>query len=232
MRMIKKIGETFGEIAFPVTCACCGSSTSGKNRYICYWCTYKRFERAEFDLGEIIPENVSFVHAMWHFDKGGFLQDLLHDLKYNFLRGVGEELGKILAQSFIKQVNQDLMNLIELNNPIIIPVPLHKSKKRQRGYNQARALSLGISKITNWEVIGEGLVIRRKKTQTQTGLNTSQRNENLKDAFIVTNQEVIAGRFIVIVDDVFTTGATTFELAKTIDSGSEAKIGILTVAKA
>jgi len=86
--------------------------------------------------------------------------------------------------------------------------------------------------ITNWEVIGEDQVIRRKKTQTQTGLNTSQRNKNLKDAFLVKDQNVLAGRFSVIVDDVFTTGATTFELANTIDSGSEAKTGILTVAKA
>ena len=232
MRMIKKIGETFGEIAFPVTCACCGSSTSGNNRYICHWCTYKRFERAEIDLGEIKPENVSFVYAMWHFDKGGYLQDLLHNLKYNFLRGVGEELGKILAQRFLESANQELKELIDLNKPIIIPVPLHKSKKRQRGYNQARAVSLGISMITNWEVIGEDQVIRRKKTQTQTGLNTSQRNKNLKDAFLVKDQNVLAGRFSVIVDDVFTTGATTFELANTIDSGSEAKTGILTVAKA
>ncbi len=232
MKTIIKIGETFGEIAFPVTCACCGSSTSGKNRYICHWCTYKRFERAEFDLGEIKPENVSFVHSMWLFDKGGYLQDLLHNLKYNFLRGVGEELGKMLAQNFLDHANQDLKNLIELNNPIIIPVPLHKSKKRQRGYNQARALALGISQITGWEVIDEGLIIRQKKTQTQTGLNTSQRNENLKGAFLVTDQEVISERFSVIVDDVFTTGATTFELANTIVSDSEAKTGILTVAKA
>lgn len=232
MKLFKKFADSLRDVVFPVTCACCGSSTTGKNRYICYWCETKRFQQASGYDSEILPEQVRFVFSMWQFDKGGYLQDLLHNLKYNFLREVGVELGRLLGRRLDENLEDYLTGQIRDNEPVLIPVPLHKSKLKKRGYNQAEALAAGISEMTRWEILGQDHVIRQKKTKTQTGLNSGQRAENLRDAFLLKSPESVQGRFPIIVDDVFTTGTTTFELARTICKNRELNTGIVTVAKA
>lgn len=167
---------------------------------------------------------------MWQFDKGGYLQDLLHELKYNFLQDVGEELGYIAGRAFLEKTDADLLQYLDGANPVIVPVPLHKSKKRTRGYNQSRALARGFARAADWKVAEEGIVKRVKKTKTQTGLNTEQRSKNLKGAFEVVEPNAFQGCFPVIMDDVFTTGATTYELAHVITSNSQGA-GIVTVAR-
>lgn len=169
---------------------------------------------------------------MWYFDKGGYLQDLLHKLKYHHLRGVGLELGYLLGTYFLHGRSQDTLDGIYNMKPLIIPVPLHHSKKRKRGYNQARALGEGVARSTGWDIIDSGFIKRIKKTKTQTGLNLRQRSENLRGAFQIEDSEPLKKRLPVIVDDVFTTGATTFELAKTLQEAMGTKSGIMTVARA
>lgn len=169
---------------------------------------------------------------MWYFDKGGYLQDLLHKLKYHHLRGVGLELGYLLGTHFLHARSQDKRDGIYNMKPLIIPVPLHRSKKRKRGYNQARALGEGVARSTGWDIIDSGFIKRIKKTKTQTGLNLRQRSENLRGAFQIKQFEPLKNRLLIIVDDVFTTGATTFELARTIHEATGSKSGILTVARA
>ncbi len=169
---------------------------------------------------------------MWNFDKGGYLQDLLHKLKYHHLRGVGLELGYLMGTNFLHRHSQEELDGIHEAKPLIMPVPLHRSKKRKRGYNQARALGEGVAKSTGWEILKPGVIERIKKTKTQTGLNLKQRSENLRGVFRVTDSQPLKGRFPIIVDDVFTTGATTFELARVIHNLNEQSSGIMTVAKA
>lgn len=232
MEIFKKIYQSFGEIVFPPTCVCCGTSTNSEERFICSLCREDRFESVTDTPGNILPENIRFVNTMWYFDKGGYLQKLLHQLKYHYLRGVGIELGFLLGKDFLhRHARQNLDELYQLN-PVIVPIPLHPSRKRTRGYNQARALAEGVSKSTGWELIPEQVVKRIKKTKTQTGLNLKQRSENLKGAFEIVNTDFLKNRTTIIVDDVFTTGATTFELARTIHKETGEQSGILTVARA
>ena len=232
MELMKKIYQSYAEIAFPPTCACCGTSTNSEERFICSLCRAERFENAGTGQTDILPNNVTFVNTMWYFDKGGYLQDLLHKLKYHHLKGVGLELGYLLGSDFLHGRSQDELDEIYNSKPLIIPVPLHRSKKRKRGYNQARALGEGVSKSTGWDIIESGAIKRIKKTKTQTGLNLKQRSENLRGAFQIADPEPIEKGFAIIVDDVFTTGATTFELARTIHETTGKKSGILTVARA
>lgn len=218
------------DIVFPATCVCCGTSTHKNNRYLCGWCSISRFESASDSEQELLPEKVRFAYSMWQFDKGGYLQDLLHNLKYNYLRGVGNELGYLAGLSFIEKTDADTLQYLDAANPLLVPVPLHKSKQRQRGYNQARALAEGLSGALGWEIISQKAVIRARKTKTQTGLNAGQRTQNLKNAFITRKPEELQDRFAVIVDDVYTTGATAFELASTI-CGDSRNCGIITIAR-
>ena len=232
MEIIKKIYKSYAEIVFPPTCACCGSSTNSDEKSICSLCRRKRFESAVTDDKRILPESVSFVHTMWFFDKGGYLQDLLHELKYHSMRGVGIELGMLLGKDFLHSRTREELDETETLKPLIVPVPLHFKKRRKRGYNQARALAEGVSRSTGWDIIERGTVERNRKTKTQTGLTLSQRSENLKGAFQIAGVDAIKNRICIIVDDVFTTGATSFELAKTLHKVNENPLGILTVARA
>lgn len=232
MEIFKKIYKSYAEIVFPPTCACCGLSTNSDVNSICSICRQKRFENAGSAAKEILPQSVLFVHTLWFFDKGGYLQDLLHQLKYHFMRGIGIELGGILGKDFLNQFSKRELTAIENSKPLIIPVPLHINKRRIRGYNQARALAEGVSRTTGWDIIKKGTVERTRKTKTQTGLTLEQRSKNLKDAFRISDPNLIKNRRCIIIDDVFTTGATTFELAKTLYEVNEISSGILTVARA
>lgn len=232
MEIIKKIYKSYAEIVFPPTCACCGSSTNSDENSICSLCRRKRFENAGSAGEDILPQAVSFVHTMWFFDKGGYLQDLLHELKYHFMRGVGIELGSLLGKDFLHLRSRQELDQFETLKPLIVPVPLHLKKQRKRGYNQARALAEGVRRSTGWEIVKKGTIERIRKTKTQTGLTLEERSENLKGAFRITNPNSLNNRRCIIVDDVFTTGATTFELAKKIYEVNETPSGILTVARA
>lgn len=232
MKSIRKLFKPFVGIVFPETCICCGQSTASTGKSICNWCCFDRFESAEFSNDDILPSGVKFQFSMWQFDKGGYLQKLLHDLKYNFMMGVGEELGFLAGKQFKQRADSHLYTEIETCNPIILPVPLHQKKERKRGYNQARAIANGLQRATNWEIAAPGAVSRVKQTKTQTGLSLSDRSKNLKGAFRLNRKDRFEGKFVLIIDDVYTTGATTFELAGTLFSEGIASAGILTIAKA
>jgi ComF family protein len=228
---MKKLLKPYLDIVFPSVCECCGASLSLPEKHLCHWCRHDRFEMAGYCNELIKPNNIRFLYSMWLFDKGGYLQDLLHNLKYNFLKGAGEELGFILGHSFIERSDPDFLQFIEGKNPLLVPVPLHKSKLRKRGYNQAGAIAEGLSRSTGWELSETGCVVRVRKTRTQTGLTTMERKMNLKNAFLPVTSGYFHNKLPIIVDDVFTTGATTYELAGAI-ADQDQKAGIMTVAMA
>ncbi|MEX0823625.1 MAG: ComF family protein [Balneolaceae bacterium] len=231
---MKKFIQSYIDIVFPATCSCCGHSLTNSGSHLCVWCSQSRFEPVGCPLDLILPEQVRFLFSMWHFDKDSYLQDLLHKLKYNHLRGVGIELGSLMGYALQQSNtwNQLFQCQAGCGLPVLVPVPLHPSKKRKRGYNQARALAEGLQSVTGWEITGPSIVERVQKTRTQTGLNSHQRSKNVKGAFKVKKDPAWETAYPIIVDDVFTTGATTFELADSIKTECANDCGILTVALA
>jgi len=228
--MWKILGPYF-ELLFPVVCSCCGSSIQQPDKHLCGWCSKERFEYSGVDPDLLLPDSVKLQFSLWKFDKGGYLQQMLHNLKYNYLQTVGVDLGSILAEKFLSEHHSLLNELFRHAEPVIVPVPLHKSKLRKRGFNQAGALATGFAKKTGWEVIPKGTVLRVKRTKTQTGLSAEKRTGNLKNAFLVKHKIHFEGKIPVIIDDVFTTGATTFELAGVLHPKSNPAV-IVTIAKA
>lgn len=219
-------------ILFPEVCEICGMKLSRSEYFVCQHCLSNRFEPAnpfgkKVSADIFLPEGVSVQHALWKFDKGGHLQDLLHKLKYNRLYGVGEDLGVALGQSLEKN-----RHFPDSEDVILIPVPLHSSKKRVRGYNQARSVAKGVESAIGVPICSKEDVLRVKKTATQTGFSIEKRRKNIAGAFRVVNTEVVERKVCIIVDDVFTTGATTFELASELLNAGAYKIMITTVAQA
>lgn len=229
---LKSIKQGFYEVIFPHVCLICGLKLSSSEQFICPVCVRDRFDLAnsegkQVSSDTILPEGITLQHALWNFDKGGFLQDLLHSLKYHRLTGLGIDLGVALGNS-VKRNPFFKSN----EHSLLIPVPLHPKKRRMRGYNQAKFIAEGVKMATKIPVCSNEDVQRIKNTKTQTGFSLEKRRENIGKAFVVKNEDSIKGKECIIVDDVFTTGATAFELAETLKNSGVIKIMIITVAQA
>lgn len=228
--------EGIASVIFPNVCICCGMESTQKDRQICSFCKEERFEPANPDnkvssSGAILPNIVAFQHAMWQFDKGGVLQDLMHYLKYERLTGIGIELGAMLAQSMLR--HPDIHPLIqEVQHIMLVPVPLHYLKFRKRGFNQAFVIAKGMQEVLNVPICRLKTVQRKKNTRSQTGFSINKRISNIKDAFVVREPEAFRDKLLIIVDDVFTTGSTTFELCAELKKTRCGEIIIATAAQA
>ena len=226
-KFIKRITDPISDMVFPAVCACCGESVIDREQSICMSCLKTRFEPASFDNDGILPEAVSFKLSLWSFDKYGYLQNLLHKLKYDHCTSVGRQLGReagrmLKSSGFIKHPEDWRL----------LAVPLHKKRYRKRGYNQSMEIAKGVAHSTEIKLLREGTVTRVKHTKTQTGLNSIERANNISDAFEIKNLPLIRDARVLLIDDVFTTGATAFELAQTIKTVSGYSGGILTIAQA
>lgn len=235
-QVFKNIAKGLSDIVFPRVCVCCGTENTERQRQLCSFCLNERFEDANPDnerssSDSLLPEGILAQQALWTFDKEGVLQELLHLLKYERLTTVGVDLGRKLGERIQKH---PFMNRMLVRHPIsVLPVPLHYLKYRYRGFNQAFKIALGFQQV--WPkipVCDIKSVVRIKNTRTQTGFTLEKRLRNIEDAFSVNNPSVISDHLVVIIDDVFTTGATTFELAQTVLASGARAIIILTIAQA
>jgi ComF family protein len=114
---------------------------------------------------------------------------------------------------------------------LIVPVPLHPRKARERGFNQSGVLSGGLNRRTGIKLSRKTLV-RTRYTKTQTRLSRQERQNNVKGAFRVSNRADLSGKSILLVDDVFTTGATVNECARMLIKAGVVEIDVLTLARA
>lgn len=150
---------------------------------------------------------------------------IIHAVKYRGFSKAGSFLGKLIGAEIMKQ-RIDLPDLL-------IPVPLHLRRLRERGYNQSMQICKGISEVTGVRIDGK-LVVRRRYTQTQTKLGREERAENVMNAFCIQpgRDKEISGRTIMIADDVITTGATINEIAKLLREKDCARIVAVSAAMA
>jgi len=113
---------------------------------------------------------------------------------------------------------------------VMVPVPLHPARKRERGYNQAELLAGELARRSGLEVVADALV-RRRDTRSQTGLSAAGRRQNVRGAFVVRRRGRVAGRVVVLVDDVVTTGATAMACARALSEAGAVEVRLLTAAR-
>lgn len=198
----------FVGLFYPRACSVCGATLVGDEHEICTSCLLQLPEA----IGVPLPDNfvekrfygrIPLAHAtsLLIFSRKSNAQRILHQIKYAgdepLARSMGRMLGNRLAASH-------LFDDVDL----LIPVPLHPRKERQRGYNQSLLLCEGITQ-TFPRKICSGILIRQRHTDTQTHKNRQQRLENMNGVFTVTNPAVLEDKHVLLVDDVITTGATT-----------------------
>lgn len=157
---------------------------------------------------------ISDLVACFVFEKENAFQHIAHALKYQEFKSLGIDLGTRIG---------GVMNDWNIDVDIIIPVPLHKQKLRERGYNQAEYIARGIAGVIE-KPICTSAIHRKRYTQTQTKLSAEERRRNMLDAFAIADKTMIDGKSCLVVDDVITTGATTNACAKELLSGGAIKI--------
>jgi len=156
------------------------------------------------------------------------LRELIHLLKYDRVRPAANVLGRMLMEA-----TADLLPLFA-GPALVVPVPLHASKLRQRGFNQSESIARAALKLnpspSRFELAAD-ILQRVRETQSQIGLSRHQRRENMRGAFSVANPGKLAEREILLVDDVFTTGTTASECARVLRKAGAAKVYVATVAR-
>lgn len=150
---------------------------------------------------------------------------LIYQFKYKSrIKALAKPLSEILIEHFVLAKNLET-HLWE--NSLLIPVPLQKAKQKDRGYNQSEELAKELGHMLNVPLVSDNL-LKIKKTLPQMKLSAKDRQENLKGAFKIKNPQEITGKKIFLVDDVYTTGATMEECAKTLkEAGAKQVWGIV-----
>ncbi len=145
------------------------------------------------------------------------VQSLIHSLKYSGMVHLAQQLGAIASEFAPAPFD------------CIVPVPLHRTRHAERGYNQAEAIALGVAKLRSARILH--VAKRTRPTPTQTHLSLPQRVENVRGAFALTRHATdIAGMNVLVIDDVMTTGATLASVAVTLAEAKPKSISILALA--
>jgi len=207
MNYLYGLWDDFISLLFPRLCYGCGTHLLRNEYLICTEC-FVVIPRTGYHTVEDNPVAQLFwgrckiekAAAFSYYNKGSRIRKLIHNLKYKGIKEIGYELGRIYGLSL---TTSGFTNDIDL----IIPVPLHPSKKRIRGFNQSETISMGIADSTQLPVDIKSLT-RKIVSATQTKRSRYERWTNVDGIFQVDDNMAIAGKHVLLVDDVITTGST------------------------
>ncbi|MEI8203618.1 MAG: phosphoribosyltransferase family protein [Bacteroidota bacterium] len=214
---------------FPVPCAACGNTLFKNENILCLFCQFQlpqtnfhnfRDNQVEKVFWGRVPLNA--VASLYYFRKGGKVQHLVHQFKYKNRKEIGIYLGKMYGNILL---NSERFNTIEA----ILPVPLHTSKLKKRGYNQSEVFAQGLSESMNKPVDNKTL-IRKNASETQTRKTRFKRWENVKEIFSLENSVIYQNKHILLVDDVITTGATIEACVNELNKTDGIKISVASIA--
>lgn len=241
--MLRNLLRGLADLVYPKTCVACKNNTIHKatvDEFICAECRDKikrntppfchycgRTLRKGGLTKHVCPQ---CVRKKFHFDRAyspcayeGTIKELIHEFKYNGKDYLGIPLGKLMAD-FIKEYDVPI-NYMDF----IVPVPLHKTRLREREFNQSQVLSEHIAREFNKDVLNNAL-IRHRPTKTQTELDIEKRWNNVANSFSVKENSGIQNKNILLIDDVMTTAATSSEAALTLKKAGANIVFVLTLA--
>ena len=231
MNWLKDLWDDFLNLLFPRVCCGCGNHLVKSENIICTEC-YVVIPRTNYHTVKDNPVEQAFwgrckiesAAAFSYFNKGSRIRKLIHGLKYNGIKEIGIELGKIYG---LLLKSSGFLDGIDF----IVPVPLHRYRERVRGFNQSEIISAGISAVTDLPLITNAIE-RRVATSTQTKHSRTERWDNIDGVFALKNPELLTGKHILLVDDVITTGATMESCINEILKVEGAKVSIVALAYA
>jgi ComF family protein len=218
-------------LLYPNLCAACQEVLLNNENVICYNCLLDLprslyYQDIENPIAKIFWGKLKLEMAIsaFTFTKKGKVQRLIHELKYKGNTRVGELMGIELGKEIDKAKITDKVD-------VVIPVPLHKKKLKQRGYNQSEFIAIGVSKVLNCEM-NTTLLKRIEHSESQTKKSKYERWENVGSAFTLTNENQYIGKHILLVDDVVSTGATLEACCKKLQEIDGVKLSVGALASA
>jgi ComF family protein len=170
-------------------------------------------------LQQLAP--ISHATALLFFEQQGLVQQLIHQLKYMNR----EQLGSL----FGTQLGQKLIDSPFSSCALVVPIPLHRRRQRQRGYNQVSQFGQQLARQLQIDYVQHNLV-RHKVTKTLVRLNARQRTAQIKDAFSIVDSSVFTGKHLLLVDDVVTAGTTLSEAANCLLQIEDVQVSVATIA--
>lgn len=233
MSRIRQFIDDALHLVYPNACLCCEAMLEAGERYICRTCKsgFDRFSLLNESADEILlrlqknfpgQKAISDAVSCYRFHKDGLLQEAIHSMKYGGLRSLAVQFGKELGEKILKERPEEKFDAV-------VPVPLHRIKRIERGYNQSELLATGMSSVLQVQILKDA-VERIKYTASQTGFDLSRRAENMQGAFQCPKMPDLER--VLLVDDVFTTGSTLLSAAQALQKAGVKYITIATLAVA
>jgi ComF family protein len=226
------IGNFFNGIinfVLPPVCVCCDSPLPADSRFVCPDCISKlKVVDKNYNIFRDRVHKVNFdgnAFSLYWFVEGTEIQHILHALKYNRMKSIGKIFGK--------KIGEEIQSRYPGKYEYTVPVPLHKSKLRERTYNQSDYISRGISESLGINLL-EKCLKRTRYTKTQTKLSIAEREENVRNAFEMNPKyaDAVKGKNIILIDDVITTGSTILECARVLKSSGCGEVTVCSIALA
>lgn len=237
--LARRAGEALISLFFPPHCAGCGADTA-PGEHVCEACAAKvrpieppfcqrcsePFDGAidgEFECANCGDRELHFDCAVAPYLSRGVVREFIHRFKYDHQQFLRRPLANWLA---------DALTDPRLQSPpidAIVPVPLHSTRFRERGFNQAALLAEVLSERAGVPLLN--CLQRTRYTTTQTRLDRHERMENLRNAFRVRHSAAVQSRHLLLVDDVFTTGSTVDECARVLRLAGAASVRVAVVAR-
>jgi len=217
-------------LVYTKTCPACDDVLLNNEDFLCTSCIYhlprtKYSDMRNNPVARLFWGRVRLEYAtsMYHFTRGGKLQNLMHKLKYRGNEKVGTGLGILLGN----EIKGTCFKRVDL----IVPVPLHRKKQKKRGYNQSELIAAGLSLVLN-KPINRISCKRMNQTDSQTHKSRYERWFNVNGVFRIADSESFTAKHVLLVDDVVTTGATIEALAAEFLRIRKVKVSVVTVAVA
>lgn len=218
----------FLSLFFPKVCAVCGEELLSSEESLCLRCMYKlprtnNYREKENAAEKLMAGRIPFerIATFCVYTKGGVMPPLIHQLKYHQRKEIGLLLGRLFGEDLSGSL---FLEPVEM----IVPVPLHPRKEKQRGYNQAHLIAKGLSEATGLP-LSTGNLIRVIYNPTQTRRTRTQRWENVRDIFRIAHPEFFQDKHLLLVDDVITTGSTLEACGIALNRCRGVKISIATL---
>lgn len=226
---LKTLFEDALHLFYPHICVGCASDLLTENNLLCIKCINNLphtnyAQHANNQVEKIFWGRIPLAaaHSQFYFAKSSVVQQLMHQLKYKNNQNIGIYLGEMMGNSLI---NSNRFTNIDG----LIPLPMYADKQRRRGYNQAAVICKGIAAAMNIPIITNN-VCRQYATETQTRKSRIERWDNVAESFVIKNPAALAGKHLLLVDDVLTTGATLEAAGNNILQCADVKLSIATIA--
>ncbi len=208
---------------FPPICVGCQKRIPQNQTLVCNSCRQQlQYLSDEMILNKEIPENLNVIIPVYVYDER--VKGIIHALKYQGFKSLGIALGELIASHVKSKIKIE-------PNTILMPIPLHPIKYRERGYNQSYFIAKGLENTLNLN-LKNNVLKRTKNTITQTHLTALERHQNMQEAFkLMDGVDFSQIENVILVDDVFTTGSTLNSAAGVLKSaGVDSVIGVTVTA--